>query len=100
VTYRRLRCTGGHLSVRLGTDEHLFSTAQVVTATVGGRVVARKLVPPSGQPTLRVPLHPDDRGTCSVTFTMKQLRVPALVQPGSTDTRRLGAHFLTFDFSR
>jgi hypothetical protein len=31
---------------------------------------------------------------------MKQLRVPALVQPGSTDTRRLGAHFLTFDFSR
>jgi hypothetical protein len=100
VTYRRLRCTGGHLSVRLGTDEHLFSTAQVVTATVGGRVVKRIPVAPTAQPTLRVPLRPDARGTCTVTFTMQQLRVPALVQPGSTDTRRLGAHFLAFDYSR
>jgi hypothetical protein len=31
---------------------------------------------------------------------MQQLRVPALVQPGSKDTRRLGAHFLAFDYTR
>jgi hypothetical protein len=100
VTYRRLRCTGGNLSVRLGTDEHLFSTAQVVTATSGGRVVGRIRIAPSGQPTLKVPLRPDARGACRVTFTMAQLRVPALVQRGSTDTRRLGAHFFAIDFAR
>jgi hypothetical protein len=100
VTYRRLRCTGGHLAVRLGTDEHLFSTPQVVTATSGGRVVGRIRVAPAEQPTLRVPLRPDAGGTCRVTFTMAQLRVPALVQPGSKDTRRLGAHFLAIDFTR
>jgi len=31
---------------------------------------------------------------------MAQLRVPALVQPGSKDTRRLGAHFFAIDFVR
>jgi hypothetical protein len=100
VAYRRLRCSGGRLAVRLGTDEHLFSTAQVVTATVGGRVVARIRVPPTEQRTLQVPLRPDAQGACRVTFTMAQLRVPALVQPGNKDTRRLGAHFLAFDFTR
>ena len=39
VTYRRARCSGGTLSVRLGSDEHLFESAQTVTARVGGRVV-------------------------------------------------------------
>jgi len=100
VTYRRLRCAGGHLAVRLGTDEHLFATSQVVTATAGGRVVGRIRVAPSEQPTLQVPLRPDARRTCSVSFTMAQLRVPALVQPGSKDTRRLGAHFFAIDFVR
>jgi hypothetical protein len=100
VTYRRLRCSGGHLSVRLGTDEHLFSTAQVVTATVGKRDVARISVPPSTQPTLRVPLRADASGTCSVTFTMQQVRVPALMQRGNKDTRQLGAHFLAIDYAR
>jgi len=100
VTYRRLRCTGGHLSVRLGTDEHLFSTAQTVSAQVGNRVVAQIRIAPSQQPVLIVPLRADADGTCSVTFTMSQLRVPARVQPGSNDTRRLGAHFLAIDFAR
>jgi hypothetical protein len=31
---------------------------------------------------------------------MTTLRVPSRVQPGSADTRRLGAHFLAFDYSR
>ena len=100
VTYRRVRCTGGHLSVRLGTDEHLFSSAQVVTATSGQRVIGRIRVAPSEQPTLQVPLRPDSRGTCRVTFTMAQLRVPALVQRGNKDKRRLGAHFFAIDFTR
>jgi len=47
-----------------------------------------------------VPLHPDAQGTCRVTFTMAQLRVPALVQPGNTDSRRLGAHFFAIAFAR
>jgi hypothetical protein len=100
VIYRRLQCVGGHLSVRLGTDEHLFSTTQIVTATTGRHVVGRIRVPPSEQRTLRVALRADARGICGVTFTMQQLRVPALLQRGSKDTRRLGAHFLTIDFTR
>jgi hypothetical protein len=100
VTYRRLRCSGGHLAVRLGTDEHLFSTAQVVTATVAGKVVGKKRILPGEQPTLDVPLRADAQDTCRVTFTMSQVRVPALVQDGSTDTRRLGAHFFAIDFTR
>ena len=100
VSYQRRRCTGGHISVRLGTDEHLFSTAQIVTATIGGKVVARIRIAPSEQSTLHVPLRPDAHGTCTVTFTMAQLRVPARVQPGNKDTRRLGAHFFAIDYVR
>jgi hypothetical protein len=100
VTYRRLRCDGGRLSVRLGTDEHLFEAAQVITARVGGRVARRISILPGEQPTLEVPLRPDAGHTCRVTFTMSQVRVPALVQHDSTDTRRLGAHFFAIDFSR
>ncbi len=100
VTYRRLHCTGGQLSVRLGTDEHLFTSPQLVTATIGGKVVGSIRVQPSEQPVFGVPLEPDNKGTCTVTFTMQQLRVPAQVQPGSADTRRLGAHFFALDYSR
>jgi len=95
VTYRRVRCTGGTVSVRLGTDEHLFESAQIVTAREGGRVVARKRIEPAEQPTLVVPLHPDGRGTCVITFTAEKLRTP-----GRSDTRRLGAHYYSFDYRR
>jgi hypothetical protein len=100
VTYRRLRCEGGRLAVRLGTDENLFDSRQVVTARSGGKVVGRVAIAPGEQPTLDVPLRPDANRTCRVIFTMSKLRVPAKVQKGSTDTRRLGAHFLAFDFTR
>jgi Dolichyl-phosphate-mannose-protein mannosyltransferase len=99
VTYRRLDCDGGHLDVRLGTDENLFSSAQLVTATIAGRVVGRIYVQPTEQATFRVPLQADARGGCTVTFTMSQLRVPARIQRGSTDTRRLGAHFFAIDYT-
>jgi hypothetical protein len=100
VTYRRLRCGGGQLSVRLGTDAHLFPRNQVVTATENGRVVGTIAVSPTGQPILGVPLDPDAHGVCTVVFTAATVRVPALVQPGSTDKRALGAHFFSFDYSK
>ncbi len=56
-------------------------------------------VPPAEQRTFRVPLRPNASGTCLVRFRMAQLRSPAGVQQGSIDTRRLGAHFLAFDFT-
>src|SRR6185437_1443136 len=49
VTYRRIQCDGGTLSVRLGTDAQLFSSDQVVTATVLGKQVAEARVPPDEQ---------------------------------------------------
>lgn len=100
VTYRRLRCGGGQLSVRLGTDAHLFSGNQVVTAIENGHEVASIQIAPTALPTLGVPLDPDANGVCTVSFTVATLRVPAVVQPGSKDTRRLGAHFFSFDYSR
>jgi len=99
VSYRRNRCSGGTLTVRLGTDEHLFTRPQLVTAREEGRVVADVLVVPGAQPTLEVPLSPDAAGKCVVDFTAAITRVPARVQPGSTDTRRLGAHYFAFDYS-
>ncbi|MGN6799751.1 MAG: hypothetical protein ACTHKS_16540 [Gaiellaceae bacterium] len=99
VSYRRNRCAGGTLTVRLGTDEHLFTRPQLVTAREAGRVVADVLIAPGQQPTLRVPLQPDPAGKCVVDFTAATTRVPAHVQPGSTDTRRLGAHYFAFDYA-
>jgi hypothetical protein len=95
VTYRRLRCTGGTLSVRVGTDEHLFDTDQTVTATELGRVVRTIRIAPAEQPTIAVPLHSDASNTCSVRFTAATLRVP-----GDGDRRALGAHYYSFDFAR
>ncbi len=95
VTYRRARCSGGMLAVRLGTDEHLFAGDQTVTATELGRVVGRVRIAPTAQPTLTVPLRPAADGTCTVRFTAATLRVP-----GSGDRRRLGAHYYSFDYSK
>jgi hypothetical protein len=98
VTYRRFHCRGGSVAVRLGTDENLFSRDQVVTASERGRVVATMRVAPAEQPTLRVRLRPL-RSVCTVRFTTAFTRIPAAVQPGSTDTRPLGAHYYAFDYS-
>lgn len=100
VTYRRAVCTGGRLSVRLGTDGRLFTSDQVVAATERGQgEIVAATIPPTKQVTLVVPLRPAADGSCEVTFTSRILRIPAQVQSGSTDTRRLGAHFYTFDYS-
>jgi hypothetical protein len=49
--------------------------------------------------TLGVPLTPGASGSCEVTFTSAIVRVPARVQHGSKDDRRLATHFYTFDYS-
>jgi hypothetical protein len=95
VTYRRYSCTGGSLSVQLGTDEHLFTGDQTVTATELGDVVGTIRIAPAEQPMLRVPMRPDARGVCAVRFTAASLRVP-----GAGDLRRLGAHYYSFDYRR
>jgi hypothetical protein len=99
VTYRRLQCTGGVLSVRLGTDEQLFPGDQRVTARENGRVVASAQIAPAKQPTLRVPLRPNAAGTCTVTFTAATDRIPARVFPGNHDTRRLAVHYYAFEYA-
>lgn len=99
VTYRRLRCSGGMLTVRLGTDEHLFDRTQVVTAHESGRVVGTARIVPGEQPSLVVPLRPGPAGTCFVVFEAAVTRVPARVQPGSSDKRRLAAHYFAFDYA-
>jgi hypothetical protein len=99
VTYRRVQCDGGHLAVKLGTDEKLFDRNQTVTATEAGRVVASKQIRPAEQPVLSVPLRPDAQRICTVRFKAAFLRVPAELQADSTDTRALGAHYYSFDYT-
>ncbi len=93
VTYFRRRCTGGSLSVQLQSDPQLFAgTTQVVRA--GAQSI--KLAPSSNVVPFLVPLVQHPNGTCTAEFTVATVRVPAKVEPGSTDTRPLGVHFLHF----
>jgi hypothetical protein len=100
VTYTRVQCGGGRLSVLLGSDPSLFRLVQVVVAREGGAVVGRGYVTPDGQASLRLRLHPTAAGRCVVRFDVARTAVPARVLPGSADNRVLGAHFLRFDFHR
>jgi hypothetical protein len=96
VTYSRVDCRGGRLTVALGSDPALFSTDQLVTASEYGSVVGRTRVPPSAnsvQPTeLTIPLA-SRGGRCVVTFTVHRTKVP-----GPGDPRQLGVHFLGFSY--
>ncbi len=98
VIYQRVDCGGGSVGVALQGDSRLFSGRQVVTATENGRVVGRKAIPNSYPTTMHVQLHPGADGRCAVAFTFGQVLVPARIEPGSTDTRPLGAHFLNFTY--
>ena len=98
VTYQRVECTGGSLAVTLQTDQNLFRRPQTVVATEAGRIVGRTSIPVAGERTFRVPLVPAADGRCTVRYTVGRTLVPAKVERGQSDTRRLGAHFLTFDY--
>jgi len=92
ATYTRLRCQGGALTAVVASDVKLFEQPQTVTAA--GRSVTFS---PGDVRRLTVPLRPRD-GVCRVTFTVSPTAVPALVQPGSADTRVLGARFIEFRY--
>ena len=94
--YRRFACRGGTLSVQLGSDAHLFKDVQLVEAYVRGRLVTSQLVGPYREETMRVPLTRGPQGSCTVHFRIPRTRVPARVEPSSTDTRPLGIRFLDF----
>ena len=99
VTYTRLACSGGTLSVELASDPALFQSAQTVRARTGGRLVGRVRIEPTSRPTLTIPVIPTP-GTdrCVVRFEVERPLVPAQVEPGSTDTRALGALFVSFEY--
>ena len=76
VTYRRLDCDGGKLTVNLGSDPSLFTRNQVVTAFAGGRQVGRATIPPAGSKDLIVPLARGADGACTVKFVAASTAVP------------------------
>jgi hypothetical protein len=86
VTYVRRPCSGGALTVTLGSDPSLFSRPQLVL--VGAR---RILVPPAQTTTVTLPLRPGPGGACRLVFLVPHTKVP-----GHGDRRALGVHFLSF----
>ncbi len=98
VTYTRLDCRGGTLSVQLQGDPNLFRRPNPVVAEEGGSEVATAVVPVAGTAVLRVPLRPV-AGRCLVRFRVEHVAVPAVVLGGTnTDTRVLGTHFNRFTY--
>jgi hypothetical protein len=99
VTYTRLRCDGGTVTVALSSDPSLFrDRPQEVVARVAGDVVARVRFRPMETPALRVPLRGVD-GVCRVTFAVSPTLVPKEVTGGAnSDERELGAHFNGFAY--
>ena len=93
VTYTRLRCEGGRVTVELASDPNLFSRPQTVSA--GKR---QATFDPAQTASLTVPLRPQD-GVCRVVFSVTPTAVPASVLRGNGDTRVLGAHFLEFRYA-
>jgi hypothetical protein len=83
VTYRRFECRGGSVRVTLLGDSNLFTRAQTVRASG----VTRHVQP--GVPTkMTVPLV-----GCRARFVVSPTKVP-----GRQDLRRLGIHFLSFEY--
>jgi hypothetical protein len=88
VTYRRLDCAGGTLTVGLRSDPNLYRDPSSVR--VAGRTVS---VPPDSRThSFTVPLRPEE-GVCTLTFEIS----PAVV-PGHGDLRTLGLHFDSFRY--
>lgn len=95
VTYTRLGCEGGTVTVELQSDPSLFTKPVTVTASTGERAS----VPPDGTAKLRVPLRPDG-DNCRVTFTVSPTLVPNEVTKGvNPDPRELGTHFSRFTYA-
>jgi len=82
VGYHRRLCAGGSVRVTLAADPSLF---HVQTVRAGG--VTRRVVPFTAT-TMTVPLT-----RCRARFVVSPTKVP-----GHGDTRRLGVHFLVFEY--
>ena len=67
-----------------------FHRAQVVSADG-----VRSRVPVGARRTVTVPLEPGPGGRCTTRFTVTPTKVP-----GKRDRRRLGIHFLSFEYAR
>ena len=91
VSWIRSQCTGGTLSVKVSSDEKLFPKAQ--TLTVSGSTYT--IAPGTTDRSFTFPLTPQN-GVCRVDFAVSPTAVPAKVEPGNHDTRRLGLHFTPF----
>ena len=99
VTYTRLDCTGGELTVKFESDPSLYKTNQTVTAREASMTVGRIQIAPKAEPTLTIPIKPlPHTNRCVVQFEVAKTLIPARIQPGSTDTRPLGTHFLNFNY--
>src|SRR5262249_10327088 len=94
VTYTRLQCPGGRLTVDVTSDATLFRQVQSVSVE-GRRVTSR----PSQTRTLPGPMRRGADGACRAVFTVTPTAIPAAVLKGSTDTRELGAHFTSFRYT-
>jgi len=92
VTYRRVRCEGGTLTVTLDSDPGLHSGPQVVEGSSGDNLVFVRLAPTESK-KLRVPLASRD-GVCFARFTVAPTKVA-----GNGDDRRLGVHFRAFEYT-
>jgi glycosyltransferase involved in cell wall biosynthesis len=94
VVYTRLRCTGGEVSVDLAGDANLFDGRPQRVRAAGRKVTFAQ----DQRAELVVPLRPRN-GVCRVVFTVEHTAIPAVVRPGSSDGRVLGAHFLAFRYT-
>ena len=92
VTYTRLRCTRGSVSVTVSSDPHLFHRPQTLTA-ISTRV-KRFRVRPTEVRTVRVPLRPTPERRCVADFWVSPTAIP-----GNGDARILGLHFDRFAYS-
>jgi hypothetical protein len=98
LVYTRFRCPGGRLAVTVASDPKLFRRPQTVTALAAGQTIGRAAVRPDGRATMSLPLIRRRDGRCRVLFRIAPTAVPAAVQQGSDDTRRLGLRFLALEY--
>ena len=98
VSWTRTSCTGGTLAVKVSSDQKLFPKPQALT--VAGTTTGETLtiVPGTTDRSFTFRLTPVNR-VCRVTFAVSPTAVPAKIEPGSSDTRRLGLHFTPFVYT-
>jgi glycosyltransferase involved in cell wall biosynthesis len=93
VSWIHSECTGGTLAVKVSSDAKLFQ-GTTSTVAISGTTASRTLsiAPTTVDRSIALKLTPAN-GVCRVDFAISPTRVPAKVEAGNTDTRRLGLHF-------